>query len=159
MKRLFVVACFLAFATAASGSISYSFDSGDFIGTETTWQFTVPDFLTAPSTIITVFDSSSSTLVGTILSVEIDNPDSTGPEVITSGTSAGLDTLGWTGPFNQDGLYTVGTATLTITGTPDSSVPEPSALALVGAGGILLAIVQRRRRIFLAKSCEAESLK
>jgi len=145
VKRLFLVVALLASATAASGSVIYSYHATSF-GT-TDWQFTVPDFLSAPgTTFITSFDSASSSFLGTILDVQIFNPFSASPGIQTDGTGGGLGIgAGYPGPFDHDGTYSITGATLTISGAP--SAPEPSPLALIGVGGILLALVRRRHWI------------
>ena len=145
MKRLLLIVALLASATAASGSVIYSYHATAF-GT-TDWQFTVPDFLSAPgTTFITSFDSASSSLVGTILDVQIINPFSTSPGIQTEGTSGGTGIgAGYPGPFDHDGTYSISGAALTISGAP--SAPEPSPLALTGVGGVLLALVRRRHWI------------
>jgi hypothetical protein len=145
VKRLFLVVALLASATAASGSVIYSYHATSF-GT-TDWQFTVLDFLSAPgTTFITSFDSASSSFLGTILDVQIFNPFSASPGIQTDGTGGGLGIgAGYPGPFDHDGTYSITGATLTISGAP--SAPEPSPLALTGVGGILLALVRRRHWI------------
>ena len=149
VKRLFLIVALLASATAASGSVIYDFHfQSNAFGT-TDWQFTVPDLLDAPApstTFITSFDSASSSFLGTILDVQIFNPFSASPGIQTDGTGGGLGIgAGYPGPFDHDGTYSITGATLTISGAP--SAPEPSPLALIGVGGILLALVRRRHWI------------
>jgi hypothetical protein len=145
VKRLFLIVALLASATAANGSVIYSYHSTSFGSTD--WQFTVPDFLKAPgTTFITSFDSASSSFLGTILDVQIINPFSTSPGIQTDGTSAALGVgSGYPGPFDHDGTYSISGTTLTISGS--ASVPEPSSLSLIGATGVLLAFVRRRRPV------------
>ena len=149
MKKLFLVAALLASATTASASVVYSFhfQSSSFGATD--WQFTVPNYVSAPGTnYITTFDSySSGFLGGTLFDVRMIDPFSTSPFISTDTDNGGLSTGPWTGPFDHDGTYTIRNTTLTITST-STAAPEPSSTALIAAGAILLAVLQRRRRIF-----------
>lgn len=144
MTRLFLVAALLASATTASASVTYAFHNQGNFGT-TDWQFTVGDFLSAPgTTFITTFDSySSNTLGSTLLDVQMSNPFSATPFISTDTNNGALSTGGWVGPFDHAGIYTAPSTTLTITST-STPAPEPSSLALIGAGGVLLALVRRR---------------
>ncbi len=101
-------------------------------------------YTAAGTTFITSFDSNSSTFLGNITVVELSGPLSATPFILVEGDQgAGLNSGGWTGPFDHADTYFGTNATLIITG--NSSAPEPSSLALIGGGGVLLAIVRRRR--------------
>ena len=146
MTRLFLLAALLASATTASASVTYGYHSTGRFGT-TDWQFTVGDFLSAPgTTFITTFDSySSNTLGSTLLSVQITDPFSTSPSVVTSGDAATLGSAIWVGPFDQAGVYIANNVTTNNTLTISSTnTPEPSSFSLIGAGGLLFGLVRRR---------------
>ncbi|HLK67578.1 MAG TPA: PEP-CTERM sorting domain-containing protein [Bryobacteraceae bacterium] len=144
--KFFLLTILLASATTATASVTYDyhFQSNAF-GT-TDWQFTVSDFVSAPgTTFITSFDSYSSTFQGTpLFDIQITDPFTASPFISTDAMEGGLSSGGWTGPFDHAGTYTGGgNATLIITQNA-ASVPEPSSLALIGAAGMLLALVRRR---------------
>jgi hypothetical protein len=145
LTRLFLVAALLASGTTASASVTYAFHDPGRFGT-TNWQFTVGDFLSAPgTTFISTFDSYSSTFLGaTLLDVQMTDPFSVSPFISTDTNNGALSSGGWVGPFDHTGTYSVGTSTLAISSTA-TPAPEPSSLALIGAGGVLLALVRRRR--------------
>ena len=153
MKKLFLISAMLASATCANASVLYDFQfNGRPIGS-VAWQFTVADYLSAPgTTFITSFDSVAIGALGNMLDVRFFDPFSTTPGISTDGDQGSLSSgSGWTGPFDHNGTYINGNATLVISGSPAAaSAPEPAPIALVGAAGLLLAFARRKRSLKVA---------
>jgi hypothetical protein len=148
----------LAVAAPAAASVTYVFNTNPnsgFVGSSAT--FTVDDFITAPSTTITSFDSCSVGF-GTVGSPFID--PCTSILILISGGQSSIQLNGTTltteDPFgvlafstlgtNFGATYSNSTASTLVVSNSAGAVPEPATWAMMLLGFAGIGIAMRRRR-------------
>src|SRR6478672_3710898 len=131
---MFRTVMFLALSLSATVSVKaaliYDFTTTAY-GT-THWSFSTPDFLSVTTTVPAANLIIATSDLGTISSVQLSNPLSGNAEVNTffePGHLLNNASWGSLPPFNLDGAYanSAASAILTISGSADSGVPEPSS--------------------------------
>jgi len=155
----------LALSASASASVTYTFNTNPNAGNYGDYaSFTTPDFITAPLTNITSFDSCTvgfGPLVGGVsepcVSIDVTLTSGSPSLIKLNGTTLTQSVAFAEGAFSTLGtnygplVFSTSASTLVVVQN-GAAVPEPAtwAMMLLGFGGI--GVVRRRRRQSLARA-------